>query len=972
MNGEEEDDEEDREYIPPEEDEVEEDDDDDLMGTDSFLNDFERAESESDTIEGKSESDTIAKRTRSKFQIDEEPKDTLEFPDVTEDLYGTNHDNDDDWIQFLNSLYQDNPSKLFDEDETNDPEYNVFEDIDDTLDMNEDKLEKSHETDLYLRNKSEEVLDLSHKMSSISNVSSEWSQFFTENDLKLLYQQMAQHVQLLSQSYLLTMQSQTLNNVAKNASFLLQEINKFGSNKEVSIFKPLNLQPALKLLQDYPSKPTAKITSSTTWRMAPVPLEIRPVFALHPHIFIYHHLLPKCGYFDIRNHKVNKKTQFTKAEDHLIAMGLEQLKSEKNCYKMIKNLLVPTKSEAQIRTHVKNKRRRSQPLDETNPISYYFKHNKLFSSPKKIEPFKTSFDDLSSLPDWLVKTLKADEDDVNHSISFNRYQVLPPKNFLPPRLSSTSVASPCKPVANSIIKKYKYLTKYPFIKPKPEPSSPVKVQDVEMKEVSNVKMSQETTESTEPHKDSSPHTQTSPTQSCPSHQELAFTSDDHGSPNEDEDNESDLAALMVASTTITSSKARNKSHDSQNSQNNKKEGKKSLLMKQKESTNLLLSEDWLANDLNKEQKEELMVQCFLNKVREVLNTDKDFIEFLEYFLEFGESRSLKSSIQELHQKMQQFLRHMNAQKVMEEFVLLLSSTEAKECDKMFEYLHWNRYLSFMRKLEVYSMVEPNCISRLQKALLQLKQNEGPIDKQKLKSAVSKVINGHPYLVNEFSTLFLSEKPKEHLFTKDEDFDNVTINQIESSEEPDDFENVNLALTPQELKYGTNECPCIHCHDHQQLVSSTSSSSTTSTSSSNCKESHISKHCIACSMRFIGGKVYLQGPKKMQTAEVQYHNKKTLSSSKVITDLSKKLENVESSRQENEEEDKSWIKADDKLLLELCKAKVTGDEISSLSSEMFEEIASRLSRKVSQVKERFQKLMEMFTSDSRITNDSDDE
>ena len=93
---------------------------------------------------------------------------------------------------------------------------------------------------------------------------------------------------------------------------------------------------------------------------------------------------------------------------------------------------------------------------------------------------------------------------------------------------------------------------------------------------------------------------------------------------------------------------------------------------------------------------------------------------------------------------------------------------------------------------------------------------------------------------------------------------------------------------------------------------------------------------------------------------------------MVTDLSKKLENVESSRQENEEEDKSWIKADDKLLLELCKAKVTGDEISSLSSEMFEEIASRLSRKVSQVKERFQKLMEMFTSDSRITNDSDDE
>ena len=282
---------------------------------------------------------------------------------------------------------------------------------------------------------------------------------------------------------------------------------------------------------------------------------------------------------------------------------------------------------------------------------------------------------------------------------------------------------------------------------------------------------------------------------------------------------------------------------------------------------------------------------------------------------------------------------------------------------MFEYLYWKRVLSFMKKLETYFAGDQQGLQRIFRILKQLKQNEQTLDKSKIKASMNKILNGHTYLMNELSSLFLDEKPNEYLLMNDEDFDEIKIDDKGDSD--DFFENINIPVYSEELKYGTNECPCKVCHQTEKIAG---------------------KHCISCSIKFIGGRIYiLQSNKKFHLAQVNFNDKSDSKLSQVnFSDksYSKNTQSDGSLEEENIQDDNNdeiqsktnlkdgkWTKEEDKVLLELCRSKVINDQKSIIGKEVFEEIAHKLMRKLSDVVARFNYLIEIFNQNSN--NDVED-
>ncbi|KAK2721438.1 hypothetical protein QYM36_003659, partial [Artemia franciscana] len=89
--------------------------------------------------------DVIGLRTRSKYQIDE-PIEHIEAsfipPDITSDLYDSDVDPDDDFTKFIREITSGPPKNFNEEDEENDPEYNICED-EETVDREEFRYDRS-------------------------------------------------------------------------------------------------------------------------------------------------------------------------------------------------------------------------------------------------------------------------------------------------------------------------------------------------------------------------------------------------------------------------------------------------------------------------------------------------------------------------------------------------------------------------------------------------------------------------------------------------------------------------------------------------------------------------------------------------------------------------------------------------------------------------------------------------------------
>ena len=911
------------------------------------------------------------------------------------------------WQQFLQSIYDDNfKTNEEEEEEVNDPEYSISEDLlklDDDWDFRDERAFKvsDYELDLLLDEDENEM-----EVETVETVikSTENTDVFDQKSVGLLVSQLSQHIQLLTQTYFQSFNTNGLQSVAKNADSMLNEINDI--SKTNPLFASINISSSIQLISKYPINKSCQTSRSmTSWRTLPVTKEIQRIYISNEDVFPHSWLLPFCGFCGKEINKNKSKTSFTLAEDHLIALGLEQfspLFSLRKCYRYLKQLLLPTKTVDQIRTHIKNIKRRSNTNENSeNPIIYYYQNGRAPTANFGQTDCKSESNLLNkTTPEWYTKALKTKfcrKDNRKSDIYSD-----PKKSKMSPNIVSNDkkkyfvlpLQSPVKQT-NSIVKKYKYLNRLNQLKQslsvisnsnsKTKKQSNCETDFTQINNYSDVKSCQNTPKVTE----------TSVTnENITNNMEVSVEDNSHKTYKSDKDNqmiitnnecneglndisineedaeyddESDLAALMTASSTITT-KIKNKSKTSSEANNcsvlqlnqSKKEGRKSLAVKQRESTLQLLSFKSNEIDSISHIKEDLLIQNFLEKVRKSLRHES-YIHFLTLLSDFHQKRKEESfkcnSIKDIFIQIEDFLKQSNVSKeIISEFVLFLNAEQAEECGKMFEYLYWKRVFNFVSKLEKYSQIDGQCLSRFYRSLNQLKSNFEKCDENRIQWTVNRCLNGHSYLMHHFSSLLLESKPSEYLF-EDQDFDEMVIDSSDDEERTDSsekmcFETINIPESDDDLKFGTNECPCSTCHREDNQT--------------------ITRHCTSCSIRFIGGRVYLtQNHKKLCLAEIHFSE-----SDNNGFDANKINENIEDMGTESDKEidfenyqisdktrdKKSWTISDDKMLLELCRSKVLDEKHNDLSEDIFEEVADKLSKDTNEVISRFNKLMELFASE----------
>ncbi|KAK9701168.1 hypothetical protein QE152_g30795 [Popillia japonica] len=404
------------------------------------------------TKEALEEEANIAKRTRSKLSLSSTPLEVIEEafipPDITTDMYDLDCD-DDDWRDFLKTFTRplDEVTK---DDEDHDPEYNVLadEEIDkvDKEELRADKAVKVTRKELnelmaelfeYADNFTQEnqncnqplancepqlqftildngVVEQSNTTSSanleIETVANEEVQIdeilINDAQANLLQQQMRQHVQMLTQNFILGYEHPEYSEVASKCKEYLLNLKCLSSLKTCSYFFAANLQPALDLLDFWEKKfqsndeevqctkeyvarvyndSKTSINLGNTYVITFPPLILETIS--RSNVFLYASLLPKIPFKPPRNNAASKVV--TQSENELIALGLEQfipflkedpfhvdkdgkVRMKHVCY-YIQKYMMPVRNYQKLYRHVNAcKTLRVDP----NPIQYYFQNNK--------------------------------------------------------------------------------------------------------------------------------------------------------------------------------------------------------------------------------------------------------------------------------------------------------------------------------------------------------------------------------------------------------------------------------------------------------------------------------------------------------------------------------------------------------------------------------------------------------------------
>ncbi|KAL1513123.1 hypothetical protein ABEB36_002583 [Hypothenemus hampei] len=425
----------------------------------------------------------IALRTRSKINLSSTPLEVIEKnfvpPDVTNDMYDLECDDDDDWKQFLQGFMKplEELTKPV-EDEEHDPEYNINADdqinkidneefrIDDTVEIsNKEIKELFKELFGYLDNTSEENeeqmqnkdlcivnedgqtqnIDFSveepliQTLTSTENEklnSSKQALFeFTiqQEQLSILEQQMRQHVQMLTQNFLLTYKHPEFHDYSTQFREYLLNLKFLGEEKIYSVFKPVNLLSAIKITEDWigtfsENSDTVKATKQhvqeellktlrykVTGNYAYIPTF--PTLLLETisqsDVFIYPSLLPKIPF---KSKEFFSNCYFTDAENRLLAFGIDQFKylfsedkrnSKDTCLRKIVNhiqeYIMPHRDPVSIYKHIHS-------LNHTkamrNPIQQYLIYNKIPPIMHQIHSLNELIPPCRRIPDELPKQWK--------------------------------------------------------------------------------------------------------------------------------------------------------------------------------------------------------------------------------------------------------------------------------------------------------------------------------------------------------------------------------------------------------------------------------------------------------------------------------------------------------------------------------------------------------------------------------------
>ncbi|XP_027196979.2 uncharacterized protein LOC113791401 [Dermatophagoides pteronyssinus] len=452
------------------------------------------------------------------------------------------------------------------------------------------------------------------------------------------------------------------------------------------------------------------------------------------------------------------------------------------------------------------------------------------------------------------------------------------------------------------------------------------------------------------------------------------------------DDEEDLMALMEASWTTVANSQHGKPQQDQVDVERINRRKSELLAMQRESSRFIVenSSSNIIDSIN-----DRLISYYLKRSRKLLVQDEDYIQFLELISNLNDQPDLNRQI---YHQLRKFLLEIR-QKYIEqhsdniiirqqildgfdeliEFLVLLVMFSTDRFDNnhnndfrsTFEYLLWRRILQFFGKLELYlSFVydghtnqQQNCIQKiirlLNQSLLQQKHLSTMTNEQrtKIKTSVSKILNNHPLLMKEFCSLFLEDPPSNHLYNDDEDFDEFIIpsdiemennNVVVDNNDNDDVENCTIPIDSNDLKYGTNECPCIECH--QQNDSTTAS--------------HLNNHCTLCSIRFISGRIYLP----------QISTNKRLQLVEYVQRKSSPLQKINQNELESNMKNEKWTLEEDRLLLQTFRSMIVDFNITKLTENIIDSLSKRLAnenvfnqkRNISDIAERLKHLIEILT------------
>ncbi|XP_060537250.1 uncharacterized protein LOC132708723 isoform X2 [Cylas formicarius] len=238
----------------------------------------------------------------------------------------------------------------------------------------------------------------------------------THEQLCIIEQQMRQHVQILTQNFLLMYDHPELHeNCAQLKEYLLS-LKFLSDGKSFSLFRPVNLEPALKLIE-YWVELFASNGNEVKQAKAHVRVELSKSLnyksagnyhyvssfpklivqtILNSEVFLYPFLLPKIPFKSLQF--IEKG--FTNSEDELIVMGLEQfsalLKSQckklinkngqipiKTLVSYIREYMMPHRNEVTILKHIMQSK---CPRNANNPIRTYFLYKKVISPVHYIYP----------------------------------------------------------------------------------------------------------------------------------------------------------------------------------------------------------------------------------------------------------------------------------------------------------------------------------------------------------------------------------------------------------------------------------------------------------------------------------------------------------------------------------------------------------------------------------------------------------
>ncbi|KAL5014915.1 hypothetical protein ScPMuIL_009185 [Solemya velum] len=383
---------------------------------------------ESTLSSGESDDQIIALRTRSRLPLTEtsliEIESNFVSPDITPDMYDT-HCDDGDWQAFLKSLVTEKETVDVADDETNDPEYNYLEEADneemDEEDFRHDRAVRITKKELNglmdelfeaygdidgLNEADKEFIKAQAQDSAISSnevLDSQPCSLNSGQSVNVLGQD-SWHVQLLTQTFILSQSSTDYNLAADIAKHMLNELYRFSNVlspvPDSTAYRAYNLEEAVNIVNEDRDWVSKSPDISPKWRPLTVqrlrkhgfenvplkssciyPPQLLPLTTTqkdviyNSRVFMYPELLPKGGF--LRSSELNKEKRritFTKAEDGLIALGLEQFKPFPKYLKWIRKLMMPCKTQDQLRIRIKNL---TASKSQDNIVKYYKKNKKL-------------------------------------------------------------------------------------------------------------------------------------------------------------------------------------------------------------------------------------------------------------------------------------------------------------------------------------------------------------------------------------------------------------------------------------------------------------------------------------------------------------------------------------------------------------------------------------------------------------------